>query len=151
MTKIKVVGTVNWDDIGAETPIVVGTLFKYNGTTVLNDTTGCCLETADLDLTGMKLIARASVSTAGCYQSLVINYSTCYLATMPLADVCDTTYVARKQSSTAEPSNAIEYGYGGPYGSNINQTNERTSGGNSLDTYEWRQFPTSEFPLLFSA
>ena len=148
---IKILGTVNWAAIGAASPIVVGRLFKYNGFSVTAGITGCCLETTDLDLTGLKLIARASVATAWGDPAAVLASSPSYLTTTPLVNPFNTTYVARKQSSTAEPSNAIEYGYGGPYGSNINQTNERTSGGNSLDTYEWRQFPTSEFPLLFSA
>jgi len=133
---IKVVGTVNWALIGAANPIVVGTLFKYNGAPKINGTTGCCLETTDLDLTGMKLIARASVSTAGCYSAVVENINPSYLTTMPLADACDTTYVARRQSSI---------------GANVNQTNEILSGGSRLVKEKWRMFPISEFPLLFSS
>jgi|LakMenE01Jun11ns_1017448.scaffolds.fasta_scaffold9920710_1 hypothetical protein len=134
---IKLAGSVNWTAIGSSdsTP---GTLFKYNGTTITNGSTGCCLETTDLDLTNKIIGIRASgISVWGgdtyyTGQSLI----SC-LSITSLSSLTETTYAARAQSSIGSNVNQlIEYGY------NIRQTPyQGLPYGNTLTR--------SEYPLVF--
>ena len=109
---IKLTGSVNWTAIGSLSS-TVGTLFKYNGLPLTSGTTGCCLESTDLDLTNTAICIRSSgINLWGDDGFYIEPSSISCLSVTPLSSLTETTYAARCQSSIGYNINqVVESGY----------------------------------------
>jgi len=96
-------------------------------------TGGCCLDTVELDLTGMTLKARACAGVQLGPTDAIHALSTqeSYLVTQPSLDV-ETPYAARRQLAS-KPFQRDWFNIG--------------SGGSN--SYNWNPYPISEFVLKF--
>ncbi len=128
---IKVAGNINWTSIGASSA-TLGTLFMKNATVATGTIIGCCLDTVELDLTGMILKARACAAVQWGPADYILSYATqeTYLVTQPSVDF-ETPYAARRQLA----SNPFQMNWFNVFGGN-NQG--------------WNPYPRSEFLLKFT-